>query len=175
MKKIILLLILLMSIVGVGCSNSDSVKSNIVEEPIYIDVNQFSRISSEELIGIMGEPNSREDWNNSTDRGKFLIEIYEYDGYAFFIADDSVVRMNIYSEKYYNLDGEGIEFSSEEGIFDMLNIPVDYDKIKRTQDTGFALRYSPVSDKVADVWCIGIDKEKGTIEEMKVTFDLNYF
>lgn len=182
MKKSIFIILLVFSILLIGCdgqNNSDDVVSgeenHIGEDLIYIDVNQFSRISSEELIGIMGEPNSREDWNNSTDRGKFLIEIYEYDGYDFFIADDSVVRMNIYSERYYNLDGEGIEFSSEESIFDMLNIPVDYDKIKRTEDTGYALRYSPVSDKVAEVWCIGIDEEGGSIEEIKVTFNLNYF
>ena len=69
----------------------------------------------------------RDKWTNKTSRGEFLIEIYEYDGYDFFITDNSVVRMNIYSEKYYDRNGEGIKFSSEEDIFHMLNIPVDYD------------------------------------------------
>ncbi|MCF6466344.1 hypothetical protein [Clostridium sp. Cult2] len=184
MKKVILVILLVFSILLIGCESQDNGadadvlsqdKNYIDEDSIYIDVNQFSRISSKELIEIMGEPNSKDDWNNLTDRGEFLIEIYNYDGYAFFIADDSVVRMNIYSEKYYDFDGKGIEFSSEESIFHMLNIPVDYDRIKRTENTGYALRYSPVSDKVAEIWCIGIDEEESSIEEIKVTFNLNYF
>lgn len=171
-------MLLVFSILLIGCSGeSDSTvngeESTLNEDLVYIDVNQFSRINSQELIEIMGEPKSIEDWNNKTDLGEFLINIYEYDGFNFFVADDSIVRMNIYSDKYYNLDGEGIKFESEEDIFHMLNIPVDYDKIKRTGDTGYALRYSPVSDKVVDVWCIGI--EENTIEEIKVTFNLNYF
>lgn len=183
MKNSIFIMLLVFSILLIGCvdkdnNDVDALKNeeiHVDEDLVYIDVNQFSRITPEELVEIMGEPDSKDDWNNSTDRGEFLIEIYEYEGYSFFIADDSVVRMNIYSEKYYSLDGEGIEFSSEESIFNMLNIPVDYDKIKRTADTGYALRYSPVSDKVADVWCIGIDEEGSSIEEIKVTFNLNYF
>lgn len=173
-KTMIVLLVLLISIIT-SCSSPDSEGTGITEDSIYIDVNQFSRITEEELIEIMGEPKAKNEWNNTTERGEFLIEILEYDGYDFFIADDSVVRMNIYSDKYYNFDKEGIKFTSEEGIFQMLNIPVNQGKIKRTVDTGHSLRYSPVSDKVADVWCIGIDEEVNSIEEIKVTFNLNYF
>lgn len=180
----VILAVLVVGLLGgiVGNLSNDSSQQTIEEEgknekaPVLIDVNQFSRISAEELVKIMGEPKSKDKWTNKTSRGEFLIEIYEYDGYDFFIADNSVVRMNIYSEKYYDRNGEGIKFSSEEDIFHMLNIPVDYDRIKKIADTGFALRYSPVSDKVADVWCVGIDKEEGSIDiGIKVTFNLNYF
>lgn len=170
MKKYILTLLAVITLLMMGCSPTST-------EPheILVDVNQFSRISSEELIEKVGEPNRKEDWNNSTDRGNFLITIYYYDDYEFFIADDSVVRMNILSEKYNDINGEGIKFSSEESIFQMLNIPIDYNKIKKIADTGYALRYSPVSDKVAEVWCPIIDKETNTIDHIKVTFNLNYF
>lgn len=171
MKKYTLALLLIMVLLIMGCSSS----TNIEPYETLVDVNQFSRISSEELIEIMGEPKRKDEWNNTTDRGKFLITIYLYDDYEFFIADNSVVRMNIFSEQYNNIDGKGIEFSSEENIFQMLNIPVDYNRIKKVADTGYALRYSPVSDKVAEVWCPTIDKEKNTIDHIKVTFNLNYF
>ncbi|MDQ4680750.1 hypothetical protein, partial [Stenotrophomonas maltophilia group sp. RNC7] len=149
MKKYILTLLLIIVLLIMGCSSS----ANIEPYEVLVDVNQFSRISSEELIEKMGEPNRKEDWNNSTDRGNFLITIYYYDDYEFFIADDSVVRMNILSEQYNDINGDGIKFYSEESIFQMLNIPIDYNKIKKIADTGYALRYSPVSDKVAEVWC----------------------
>ena len=181
MRKFFTILLLGVCLLLIGCtsqnsSDIDADNENHTEKTLtLIDVNQFSRISPEELIEIMGEPNSRDEWDNLTSRGRVLIEIYEYDGYDFFIADNSVVRMNIYSEKYYNPDGDGIKFSTEEDIFHMLNIPIDYDRIKKIADTGYALRYSPVSDKVADVWCVGIDKDNNSIEEIRVTFNLNYF
>lgn len=47
------------------------------------------------------------------------------------------------------------------------------DGLKKTVDNGFALRYSPVSDKIADIWIPIINNNE--FDEIKITYNLNYF
>ena len=67
-----------------------------------------------ELKNIMGEPVSVENWTNKTSKGDFLVTTLVYDKYGnhyeFIIADDSVVRLSIYSENYWNGTGERFKY-----------------------------------------------------------------
>ena len=81
----------------------------------------------------------------------------------FLLIDNAVVRLNIYKEMQYN---------NERDIFKMLGITTT-NNTKKTADTGVALRYSPVSDNVADLWITNISDKKFDI--IKVTYDLRYF
>lgn len=79
------------------------------------DVTQFSRISADDLKKIMGEPESIEDWINVTTKGEFFVSTWQYrkndNHYEFIIADDSVIRLTIYSNKYWNSDGDLFQYS----------------------------------------------------------------
>ncbi|KXG78290.1 hypothetical protein [Thermotalea metallivorans] len=172
MKIIVVLLFLGAVITFVGKSG---VLTTVQKETeILIDVNQFAKITPEELIAIMGEPISKEEWNFTTSKGKFPTTSYYYDNYEFLVINDMVVRMNIRSDKYFDDNAESIKFSTKKSILKMLNIKYDPNRTKLVADTGVSLRFQPVSDKVADVWCSLMDGKNKTIDEIKVTFDLTY-
>lgn len=160
-----------------GCENNSKSDGTSSKIGILVDVNQFARITPETLVSTMGEPDTKENWNYQTSKGTFPVTTYFYGAgeYEFLVIDNSVVRMTIHSAKYNNKDAKSIKFTTEASILDMLNINSNDERIKKTVDTGAALRFSPVSDNVADVWCSLMDKENKTIDEIKITYNLNYF
>lgn len=176
MKKINFLLIILITSVLVTACGSENDTSGQDEVDVLIDVNQFSRIPPEALVEIMGEPESKEEYPYSIPKtGESIVgELYTYEKgkYEFILFDDLVVRMRVNSPKYYDVNGKGISFNSEESIFLMLDIPIT-ERVKKIVDNNSALRYSPVSDKVAELWIQGI--EENTFTSAYITFNLNYF
>lgn len=170
MKKLISLMLLLLLIAG--CSNQTK-ETNI--EPI-IDANQFSRISSEQLVQIMGEPESISDfeWTIPTTGENIVgkLYVYEQNKFEFVLFEDEVVRMTYYSGNYMGYDDSSVSFKDEEEIFSLFNIAPN-EHLKKIKDTNFALRFTPVSDKVAELWVQEIQNDQFDIA--KVTYNLNYF
>nr|DAL93850.1 MAG TPA: hypothetical protein [Caudoviricetes sp.] len=162
------------SIISFG-NKRDGVNDTTVEEKSkqesnkLIDVNQFARITPDELTKIMGEADKIEDYPLDG----YNFKNYIYGNYEFFVIDNQVVRMYIHSEKY-NSGGDSISYVNEKGVFEMLGVTPS-EKIKKIADTPQTLRYQLVSDKIADLWVSVMDKEKKTIDEIKVTYNLNYF
>lgn len=161
-KVLTFILIIVLCIFVYGCSEP----TNRNVETI-IDVTQYFRITPERLIELLGEPKEIEEINFKSANGNtYPMTIYYYDtiGEAeFLLIDNAVVRLNIYKEMQYN---------NERDIFKMLGITTT-NNTKKTADTGVALRYSPVSDNVADLWITNISDKKFDI--IKVTYDLRYF
>lgn len=176
MKKTLLLLTtILMCGFCTACSSNASKDS----EPVTVieDAEQFSRISVEELKGIMGKPVSEESWTNKTSKGDFEVVTLSYDKdsnhYEFIIADDSVVRLSIYSGDYWNGSGDRFSITGEKSdICKSFNITLG-DNVKKTADTGYAYTLSPVNDKVAIFDVQDIDAD--TYGLVKITYNLNYF
>lgn len=170
-KRILLFLIVLLSFSLIGCSTSPEFSEKI------IDVNQFSRISSSELKTIMGVPEKIEGYSGISPKtkGKIKGKVYVYQNgkYDFILFDDKVVRMNIYSDKYKDKTKQPIAFRNEDDIFNLLGITPSKN-IKKVTDNGYVLRYQLVSDKIADVWIVDVDKENKTFNNAKITYDLNY-
>lgn len=164
-KKLIILILVILLCLGVyGCSESTEVS---IVEPI-IDVTQFFRISPEKLIEVMGKPKEINEWNyNSANGNTYAATSYYYDNTLgkceFLIIDNKVVRLNIIKE---------MQFKNEKDILRMFGITIT-DNIKKVADTGYALRYSPVSDKVAEVCISNINGKK--FDDIKITYDLRYF
>lgn len=179
MKRILTILltfVLALGLMSCGKSSSNSQSSTVAVEKI-IDVNQFARITSEDLKKIMGEPENIEDWNFDSSNGKsYPTKTYTYKNgeFEFMIIDNSVVRMNIHSEKYNKTDGKSITFNDEKSLFSILGIEPS-SNVKKVDDTGAALKYQLVSDKVAEVWVAIMDKKAKTMDEIKITYNLNYF
>ena len=103
---------IIMSLTMDKVTNTKSESVKIIE-----DAEQFSRISMEELKEIMGEPMSEEPWTNKTSKGDFEVITLSYDKgsnhYEFIIADDSVVRLSIYSDNYWNKSGDRFLITGE--------------------------------------------------------------
>ncbi|WP_419962107.1 hypothetical protein [Psychrobacillus sp. BM2] len=171
MKKVLVLvcMVLLLS----ACGNSNETNSKV---DVLVDANQFARITSEELVALMGEPESIEDYEWSVPKtGESIVGklyIYQKNKFEFVIFENSVARLNVYSGKYWGYDDSVIEFQSKEDIFSMFNIEPN-NNLKKIEDTNYALRFSPVSDTVADVWIQDI--KENTLGVAKITYNLNYF
>ena len=157
MKKFLIGLVLLCLMLS-GCTATQNTEATIIE-----DVVQFSRISVDELKAIMGEPVSAENWTNKTGKGNFSVTTLSYDKnanhYEFIIADNSVVRLTIYSEDYWN--GTGNRFSykgAKQNICKAFNVELS-ENAKKAADTNYAFKISPVNDKVAVFDIQDMDKE----------------
>lgn len=171
---ILLVLSFIIGLIGVGDKNTAEKAKESVE--LIIDTSQFSRISSAELVQIMGEPEKVEDfeWKIPRTNEGIVGKLYIYDKnkYEFILFDDSVVRLNVYSGSFMGYDNSKMTFDNEEDIFTMFAIEPN-ENLKKIADTNYALRYSPVSDKVADVWIQEINGNEFGIA--KITYNLNYF
>ncbi|MGG0663404.1 hypothetical protein ABE042_04770 [Viridibacillus arvi] len=176
MKKLfkIYSLLLVVTVLLIGCSNATGSEKEEIK-PI-IDATQFSRISSKELISIMGKPESIEKYEWSVPKtGKNIvgkIYIYEKNKYEFILFKNKVTRLNVYSGTYMDYDDSKFGFKNEEDIFSMFDIKPN-ENIRKVADSNYALRFSPVSDNVADVWIQEI--KDNTFGIAKITYNLNYF
>lgn len=173
------LIFLMFGVIGAVSSINGTSEKNISEKeefsPIIVDVNQFAKISSEELIKIFGEPTEKEKINYSSPNGKkYKTTYYRYnkEGYCFefLLIDNKVVRFNLITD--YFETKEPIKYKNEKDIFNMFGISPN-ENLSKIADTGSALRYSPVSDKVGEVWIPMIENQSMNL--IKITFDLNYF
>ena len=175
MKKVIFLFMFCLLLVGCSTSTGGGTpeKSDV---DVMIDVNQFSRISSSELVEIMGEPQKIDDYEWLVPKtGKSIVGklyIYEDSKYEFILFDDKVVKLDIYSGTFMGYDDSRFSFDSEEDIFAMFNIEPN-SNMKKTADTNYALRFSPISETVADVWIQEISDDQFDIA--KFTYNVNYF
>lgn len=161
-RMFLLTLILLICLFMFGCSTSGENSNNSV-----LDVTQFNKVSKEELMEILGEPVEVEEWNfDSANGNTYPVTTYFYGDdkeYEFLVIDDVVVRLNILRE---------IQFNSEKGLLRTLGV-TNFEKTTKIADTGFALRFSPVSEEIAEIWITNIKDKK--FDNAKITYDLNYF
>lgn len=160
-------------------SNKDEVvqtKSAVEEKELIIDATQFNRINSAKLVDILGEPESIEDYPWSVpSTGESIVGklyVYENNKFEFVLFDDQVVRLNVYSGTYWGYDDTTLSFQNENDLFSMFGIKPNT-HLKKIEDTNYALRFSPVSDSVADFWVIDI--QNGTFGEARITYNLNYY
>ncbi|GFN35823.1 hypothetical protein [Tepidimicrobium xylanilyticum] len=152
--------------------SDNSSEQAIKEEDIIIDVSQFSRISPEQLIEIMGEPDSKQEWNYKSSNGNTyptITYVYNNGDYEFLIIDGKVVEFNIYSS-----ENNIMKYTNEASIFPMFGI-TPADTMLKVADTGSALRYESVTDKIDDFWIPILNPEEGTIDAVKIIYDRTYF
>lgn len=173
-RTIALVIMVLLCGICTACasSNEDATTPIVIE-----DAEQFSKISTEELKTIMGEPVSEESWINKTSKGDFNVTTLSYDKnsnhYEFIVADDSVVRLTIYSNNYWNGDGDKFSITGErKEICKSFNITLG-ENAKKVTDNNFTYKLSPVNDKVAVFDVQSIDSD--TFGLVKITYNLNYF
>ncbi|HWL13450.1 MAG TPA: hypothetical protein VNQ57_10710 [Ureibacillus sp.] len=161
-----------------GITGDDSTNNKTSEQSIepIIDASKFSRITSAELVEIMGEPQGKEEimWLVPSTGKEVPAVYYTYDEgkFEFMLIDDQITRLNVYSGQYFGYDDSVFEFDNENQLFSMFNINPS-DDLKKIGDTGYVLRYSPVSEKVGDFWVSEIEGNKFGVA--KITYNLNYY
>lgn len=176
MKKIFIIMSLLISLSMVSCGMQTE-----KEKEVIVDTTQFSRISSKELIEKLGEPTSSEDWTNKTTKGDYLVTTYEYNTddihYEFVLADDTVVRLSLYSSLYWNSDGDYFRYKKRDksDILSLFGIDKTNDYTKVVTNNNTTYKVSPISDTIASFDAQSIDSKDKTIGLVKVTYNTKYF
>lgn len=187
-KELFYMILCLLAIVLIGCTTtgnqvskekkSEEVKSEEVV-PI-LNANDYSRISTSELIEKMGEPESIEEWTNKTLKGDFPLTTYAYDGegihYEFVVAENVVVRATLYSSEWWSNEGEPFRYSNKDKSDLRLLFGIsDLGEHAKAKDNVVNYKITQVSDKIARFNVIDIDSENKTFGLAKITYNLNYF
>lgn len=153
--------------------NPEQYQKQNEEIPMVLDCSKFSRISINELQAELGDPELVENWTNETSKGNFPMKIYTYNFESFLgefiIYEDAVVKLQLFSNSEWKIEG-----NSSDNIFAMFGIEPD-ENAKKTVDTGITHKFSPVSDKVAEIEFYNFNKETKTFDTVYVTYNLNYF
>ncbi|WP_373739874.1 hypothetical protein [Jeotgalibaca porci] len=151
----------------VGCGNTSANETDKNLE-VLIDVTEYSMVSSSDLVTDLGEPDKIEEnymggtlYSYTDDLGHF----------EFILHDDSVTRMTVYSNDYWNNEGENFPYH---GIDTVKTIGIEELKpTAKKKDTGSTLIISPVSDNVADVQFHDIEEDEFGM--MKITYNLSNY
>ena len=178
MKKIgVFIVIIFIGALCFGISriaqNPEQYQKQNEEISVILDCSKFSRVSLTELQAELGEPSRVEDWTNQTSKGDFPMQIYTYDFEEFYgefiIYEDTVVKLRLFSNSEWTVEG-----NNSDNIFYMFGIEPS-ENAKKTVDTGTTHKFSPVSDKVAEIEFYNYDKQSKTFDTVYVTYNLNYF
>lgn len=143
----------------------------INNESTIIDTEQFAKISPDELISIMGEPDRKEETSYTNPRNEvypLMVYTYKNGGYEFLIIDNKVVSLTVYGS-----ENEKIPYSSDTSLFRAFGINQSNNKVKL--ETGETVsRYESLSDKVEEFW-VERDSKNENVEWVKIRYDKIYF
>ena len=177
MKKVILVVVLAIVVLFIVMVSKD-LKENPIERQeeekidLILDASKYARISTDNLIDILGKAKSKEKWNNENSKGTFSMMIYSYDidgmTAEFITYENLVVKIRCFATTPWELP------DNFETVFKMFNITLN-DHAKKTVDNGLTVKYSPVADSVAEFEVYNIDSEKSTFDTVYITYNLNYF
>lgn len=171
MKRFLLFVLTVIALYG--CS--DSIQGDDVE--IIIDATQFSHLTSDELVSIMGEPESIEDYEwsipktNKSVVGKLYV--YESNKYEFILFDDIVTRLNVYSGVYWGYDESTFAFESGKNVMKSFGITNTFKNMERKVNTGAVEKYEPVAERIQKVEIHDIREE--TFGLIRFTYDNQYY
>jgi hypothetical protein len=150
-------------------SSSEKNESEEISEDMIIDAVQFAHIDEKQLITLLGEPESIEEWNFDSPNGqkyKARTFIYGEGNQEFLFIDGKVVRFTFY--------GTGQKYKDGKHALALFGIKPG-PNITLVADTGAALRYRNVDEpmKIDEFWLI--EDSDNSIGTVKITYDLTYF
>jgi hypothetical protein len=162
MKKMVFILFLVVMFVVAGCTHGNDgsgVKAKQAQsdglppDEVIIDVNQFSLISPEALVEIMGEPESIEKWTYKSSSRQLPVVTYSYEKseIEFQIVENTVARLN------YTIPVD----SSNLGKL-MQRFGLNERTLKKHTDTGTTLSYYTTTKSIHEVY-IMLDKSKTSL------------
>lgn len=138
---------------------------------LIVDAVQFAGLSESELIELIGDPESKNQWNFDSANGqtyKAVTLTYDNGNQEFLFIDGKVVRFTFY--------GTGQTYENEDQALRLFGITPG-PNIKKEADTGVALRYRYVDEemKIDEFWLLDDLSNDNEISTVKITYDLRYF
>jgi hypothetical protein len=140
-----------------------------VDNEVIIDAIQFAGISEAQLIELLGEPDSKENWSFTSSTGQnqeAVIFSYGDENTEFIVIGGKVVRFTYY--------GSGEKYRDGEHALSLFGIKSGPD-ITVVANTGSAIRYQKVNKSVEEFWVVDDLEEDNTLGTVKITYDLRYF
>lgn len=176
MKKISMILLTIVLIFGLtACgggadtTNNNGTEQNKVE--VVCDITKYANLTSTELIELLGEPDNIEKTTPSNGFVDIPCVYYDYNNteelgeVSFVFINNKVAQLISYKE---------FQFPGEEEVFTIFNIELSENgAVAENNDT--TLRVRCPSEEVDDFWISNIDKEKGTFDFLKITYDMEFF
>lgn len=144
----------------------ENTQSNTIE--LVCDIEQFANITSDELVAILGEPDSI-DQGVCTGAFEIPCTYYDYNSdkvlgeVSFVLVNDNVVRVTSYN--YYS-------YAGKESVLSCFGIDKG-ENCAIAGDTGVSLRYRCPSETVDDFWISLIDGD--VFGSLQVTYDMEYY
>jgi len=172
MKKwICALILILIAIVVIDPTGNRKVREENKPLEKIVDVVQFANMTSDKLVGLLGEPD-RIEQGVTTGFVELPCEYYEYDDalylgeVSFVLMKGRVVRLTAYGEfPYYKgdrmLEHLGVDKEDADTCF--------------KEETNTYARYRIVGEKIDDVHITLIDTEDDKYECLQVTYDMLYY
>jgi hypothetical protein len=176
-------------------AETTTVRNEHIEE--IINVQQFSQVSYNKMIEIMGsEPVDIEKWSNPISENEshpmtiYAYKVPEWGAYVEFMFPDEadkLVRMNVFSEKYWSGIGNDFkvtEDTSANSLFAMFGIKPKKDnqypnsvnyRTETSLNSKIAARYLLVNQKIDDFWVSNMDADAKIIKEVKITYNDDFF
>ncbi len=171
---LVLVLVLFVLIIGLGIayapsgSSEGSPSQQEEAQPVVLcDVEQFANITSDELIALLGRPDSTREGKCN---GKFDVPCtyYEYKNHkvlgwvSFVLVNNKVIKLISDKDKY--------ECAGKDSVLERFGVKPG-DKCLVTADTPIAIRYSCPSEKIDDFWYLWGDSGCS----LRVTYDMMYY
>lgn len=150
----------------VAAEQSEQQESSKQKAEFVMDVTEFSLKTPAELVKLMGEAESVEEWEFSSPNGnKYKAKTYSYENgnKEFLVIDNKVVRLTLNETGFYTSTSEALE------IFGVKPNPEFIAKV----DNDLTMRYLNISEGVDEFWLIS--DGKGKVTTLKVTYDKSYF
>jgi len=153
----------------VNNSTAEKERSTEIDENMIVNAVEFAGIDEKHLIDLIGEPESKDEWNFTSPNGqtyKAMTLVYEQGNKEFLFIDGKVVRFTYYGNKQ--------TYKNEKHALALFGIKPG-PNITLVADTGAALRYRNVDEsmKIDEFWLI--EDSDSSIGTVKITYDLAYF
>ncbi|MEC0229310.1 hypothetical protein [Paenibacillus alba] len=164
MKKVLIMMFSL-CLLMTGCaqnSNSDQVGGISPKDTIF-DVKKFSQISPDELVQIMGDPESKENWNFKGSKNQFPVLTYAYKGgeIEFQFVENKLKRINYHLPEDASNIGKLVE-----------RFGLSENQLKKYKDTNTVVRYYTTIETIYEVYIMVEDKKTSLF---RVDYDKGVF
>lgn len=168
-KKLIILFLIISSSLLISCSSENKEE---IKKTSLINVEDYSLISKKELKKLMGSPQQKEEW---TYNYSIPLTTWSYHDhrFEFIFYENQLIRLNINSEKYNDLNGDSFPYNSDEDALHLLGLTSDDVSFSKRKNTGVARRYTEVNSKIYDIWFCDINNNK--VDTIKITFASGIF
>lgn len=167
------LIILLFFFGFIAWMQNDMENSKTQDATFIEDVMKYSRISTEELVSMLGEPVNVSEWTNN----EYLLTTYEYDinsnHYEFVTHEDAVIRLTIYSDKYWNNGNTNFTYKFKNDIPTLFGVTTN-DNTKRTS-TGYAISFQINTHAISELYLFDVNEDSKEFGGVKATYDPTYF